>query len=249
MKPGYVQLRRGLLEHLPRMTANAGTVYVFLLMKAKATGVDRGVYRATSRSMSEELGMNRIVMMRAIKELEHMKPKAFIKVKRSTNQHAVTEYRTLRFAGSELIPAEADAGTEDEPAPIPADPPKQIVINGLAAPKTYKTEENSREALFRRGSDDSYPAWFERLWDMYPSRKGLKQAGFKEAGKALKSGSDIELALRNLTTLAEHMSRMRAKGAFVESLPHVKRFFSTGLWHQEPEIPADNGDDMKMAWQ
>ncbi len=120
-KAGYVRLRRGLVEHLPRMTPNAVKVYLFLLLKAKATGVEQGVFRATTRAMSEESGMNRIAMMRAIRELESMEPKPFIAVKRSTNQHAMTEYKILRFAGSESRPAKDDsAGMESVPSPIPA---------------------------------------------------------------------------------------------------------------------------------
>ena len=253
MAAGYVKLRRGLLEHLPRMTPNAVKLYVYLLLKVRGTGVDKGLYRSTSRAMAGELAMNRLAVMSATRELESMKPKAFIKVKRSTNQHSLTEYRILRFAGSELTPAEAGGGTEDEPAPvpaaIPADPPKQIVINGLAAPKTYKTEENSREALFRRGSDGSYPAWFERFWGSYPSTKGAKKTAFEKVRKVVKCDRDIELALEYLGIRAQHIAAMKANGKFVESLPHVERYFSRGLWNQEPESPADNGDEIRMAWQ
>ncbi len=232
------------------MTANAVKLYVYLLLKAKSIGVDQGVHRATTRAMSEESGINRIAMMRAIRELESMEPKPFIAVKRSTNQHAMTEYKILRFAGSESRPAKDDfAGTESVPAPIPADQPKQLPINGLASPKTLKTEENTNCASFRRSFDDSYPNWFERFWSLYPSTKGSKQTAFEKAAKVVTSDNDIELALRYLDIRQTHIKRMKAKEAFVESLPYVERYFSKGIWNQEPEIPATDGDGIRMAWQ
>ena len=62
-------------------------------------------------------------------------------------------------------------------------------------------------------------------------------------------GRDAELALRYLAIRARHIERMKARGAFVENLPHVERYFSRGFWNQEPEIAAQDGDGFKRSWE
>lgn len=124
----FIKLRRRLLEHLPRLSPNAVKLYVYLLLKVKATGVDRGVYRAATRAMSEDLAMRRESMLGAIRELESLSPKPFIEVRRAPNQHGLTEYRVARFspsAGPESGPLEpCSAGPDSGPAAGPADLPK-----------------------------------------------------------------------------------------------------------------------------
>ncbi len=126
---------------------------------------------------------------------------------------------------------------------------KQPSINGLESPKTEETEENPKVTVFRGKPEVVYPEWFERFWRLYPSGKGPKQTAFEKARKLVASETDIERALRYLDIRQTHIKRMKAKGAFVESLPYVQRYFSTGLWNQEPEVPADNGDAIRMSWQ
>ena len=188
-----------------------------------------------------------------------MSPKPFIEIERARNQHGLTAYRVLRFsshAGAESVPAESrSAGAESVPAPTPAatpaDQPKHLEINGLATPDTEETYKNSAGAKFRPVKNGSYPTWFESLWASYPSRKGAKKPAFRQAAKVVVSDADRELARRYLAIRASQIKRFKARGAFVESLPHVQRYFSTGLWSQEPEpeIAAQDGDGFKRSWE
>ena len=79
----FVKLRRGLLEHLVRLSANAAKLYLFLLMQVEPFGVDKGVYRVTTRAMSEDLNMNRRAVLNALGELENLSPKPFIEIERA----------------------------------------------------------------------------------------------------------------------------------------------------------------------
>lgn len=254
MAAGFVKLRRGLLEHLPRMTPNAAKLYLFLLLKAKAVGVDQGVYRTTSRRIEDDLAMGRESIIRATRELENMTPKPFIEVKRSRSRHSLTEYKILRFTGAESQPVNSDStGTEclpvSRPVSRPVNHPKQLAINGLASPNTEETYKNTNGAEFQQGSEGSYPDWFARFWSLYPSVKGAKKAAFEKAMKAVKTPGDIELALDYLGIRAKHHAAMRASGAWVGALPHVERYFGKGLWSQEPEIPADGENNFRRSWE
>lgn len=97
----------------------------------------------------------------------------------------------------------------------------------------------------------TYPSWFEKFWSSYPSRKGSKQAALSKAAKVVVSDGDAELALRYLAIRASHIESMKARGAFVENLPHAERYFSKGLWSQEPEpeTTAQDGDGFRRSWE
>ena len=254
---GFVKVRRGLLEHLPRLSTSAAKLYLFLLLKVKATGVDQGVYRNSTRVISEDLRMRRESLLRTIRELESLRPKPFLEVKRASNRHGLTEYRVLRFdpgTGPETRPLDTcSTGPESGPLPGPLGGPldqsKQLAINGLVAPDTEETYKNSADVKFRPAKNGSYPAWFEDLWGAYPSRKGARKPAFKQAAKVIKSDGDLALASRYLAVRAGHIEQMEARGAFVENLPHVERYFSRGLWNQEPEIAAQDGDGFKRSWE
>ncbi len=269
-------LRRGLREHLPRLSANAVKVYVYLLLRVEWKGADRGTCRATTRALSEELGMRRESMLSAIKELEGLSPKPFIEVERASNRHGLTTYRVLRFdrftipksvpvephstgptsapleprsTGPESGPLPISTGPEFGPLPGPLDIPKQLHINGLETPKKLNKKYTVKSVEFRPAKNGSYPGWFERFWASYPSRKGAKKPAFKQASKVVVSDDDIELAGQYLAIRVSHIERMKARGAFAESLPHVQRYFSKGLWNQEPEVAAQNSDGFKRSWE
>ena len=252
-----MRLRRGLVEHLPRLSANGVKIYIYLLLKVRSVGVDQGVYRTTTRQLAEDLDMNRRAVLNALGELEDLAPKPFIEIERASNQHKLTAYRVLRFdlnAGAESAPAQSrPAGLESAPAPTPAptpaDQPKQLAINGFETPKTEENKNTVKSAEFRPAKNGSYPGWFERFWASYPSRKGAKKPAFKQAAKVIKSAADVELAGRYLAIRARHIESMKARGSFIENLPHAERYFSRGLWNQEPEVAVQVGDDFKRSWE
>jgi hypothetical protein len=134
--------------------------------------------------------------------------------------------------------------------------PDNSGASGTGDPTDVSTENRQKRrndppdmAETKNTGKQEYPSWFEKFWSRYPSSKGSKKSAFEKARKVLRCHTDVDLALSYLSIRAKHIAAMKANGKFVESLPHVERYFSRGLWNQEPESPADDGDEIRMAWQ
>jgi len=148
---GWVKLRRGLVEHLPDMTAQETHVFVAMLLLARATGRNRGVLSASDRELARCTGLRRESAANALKRLI---ARGFVeRLSAARNQHQPGKYLILKFhssAGTESGPAAESAGlesgplpdpnpgqhgTENEPASGPADPSNGIRNNDLQTPK------------------------------------------------------------------------------------------------------------------
>ena len=68
---GYVQLRRGILDHLPNMSGAACKVYVALLCMADHR---TGEVRLTVRELAVQAGMSAAYVAQALRELEQPLP-------------------------------------------------------------------------------------------------------------------------------------------------------------------------------
>lgn len=167
--PGYARIRRGLLEHLPSLPSNDLKVYLYVHLRARATGVDKGVFRATIRTICEDLGMRAEAVVSAIRRLETKQPKPFLQVDRARNRHGMTTYRILRFDPDASVPETEtleptvsesetlDVPTVPDSVALPGtlggtlDEPKQRAINGFdSSNKEKKEKKNTR----RQGRDE-----------------------------------------------------------------------------------------------
>jgi hypothetical protein len=111
--PGYVQLRRGFLEHIPRLSRNAATLFIGLLISAD--------WKDGTLEMDEKfrahLGFPLRIFQRAKQELLR---KGYIAVVRRGNQHRPTIVQILKFNneaqttnGASTAPSErAQAGAQ-----------------------------------------------------------------------------------------------------------------------------------------
>lgn len=89
---GYVPLRRGLVEHLPKMPSTALKAYVALLCLADHK---TGTVEISTRQLAETLGVSLGAAHRAIKALES--DPAYITYSPSTSSHAESTIKILRF--------------------------------------------------------------------------------------------------------------------------------------------------------
>lgn len=93
---GFVKLRRGLKEHLhhSRMSSNASTLFVWLLLSARHSGSRCGCVEANYEDVMRNLGWSYSKVRRTIGELAQ---KGYIIVTPAANQHAITTIRIPKF--------------------------------------------------------------------------------------------------------------------------------------------------------
>lgn len=92
--PGYVEVRRGLLAHLPEMSSNATKLFLWFILRAYWSGSKRGLVEASFDDMAQGNGWSLKTLQRTIEELE---AKPYIAVERAANQYEMTRVRILKY--------------------------------------------------------------------------------------------------------------------------------------------------------
>ena len=68
--PGWVRIRRGLLDHLPRMSDRATKLYLYLHLTCEWSGPARGSVNASFEDIAKGIGCSTKTVQRALEELE-----------------------------------------------------------------------------------------------------------------------------------------------------------------------------------
>jgi hypothetical protein len=176
---GFVKLRRGLREHLhrSRMSSNASTLFVWLLLSAYHSGPKRGCVETNYEDVMRGLGWYRKLLQRSIWELTR---KGYVRVTPAANQHGMTIITILKFDVQEFSSAqdtgvltkhsaqdtaEDSAHVDSVPTTVPSRPPILQEMLDLQAPKNaleVKNKKNEKRNAVRRRFDA------ERLADRTP---------------------------------------------------------------------------------
>lgn len=162
---GFVKLRRGLKEHLhrSRMSSNASTLFVWLLLSAYHSGPKRGCVDVNIEDLMLGLGWSRSMTKRTLEELTLS---GYVSFSGAANQHGLGTIRILKFdveesesarltsepsvdrGSSGELSARLSAGFTSEPSSEPSTPSKLQTHQDLQAPKNaveVKKEEKEAE--------------------------------------------------------------------------------------------------------
>lgn len=85
-------------------------------------------------------------------------------------------------------------------------------------------------------SNTNYNAEFEKLWEIYPNKKGKKQA-FQKYTKARKDGVTYEAVE---TGILKYIAYIKAKGISIDYVKHGSTFFSQRAWEDEFTVDASS---------
>lgn len=158
MYNGYVPLRRGIVDHLPKMPDVALKVYIFLLCQAKFKGKDKGKVFMSLKDIASDLEISYPTIKRAIKFLSNH----YITFIPAVNQYKVSELviskydksagisadttdDTSKSGGVKREPSKESAGikndTSGEPPVIPPKVATSGKDKGLQLPKNVKNDK------------------------------------------------------------------------------------------------------------
>jgi hypothetical protein len=131
---GFVKLRRGLKEHLhrSRMSSNASTMFVWLLLSARHSGSTRGSVEANYDDLMRGLGWSSSMVRRTLEELIS---KGYISVTPAANQHEITVIKILKF----------DTG-EDDSAVLTSEHPKNSAVSTGALRAVFTSEQSTEQS-------------------------------------------------------------------------------------------------------
>lgn len=144
---GFAQIRRGLREHLSKMSSDAVKLYLWLHLVAYWTGKQRGTVETNRAQIMEELRFSETRTKRAISELR----KHYIKIVRRGNQHNPSLIRILKYRKSASFArvtnepsksARVTGGPSTDPSTDPSTSRKAAPDAGSSAPN--KAVEGSR---------------------------------------------------------------------------------------------------------
>ncbi|MBV9888336.1 MAG: hypothetical protein JO119_17460, partial [Acidobacteria bacterium] len=195
--PGFVQLRRGLLEHLGQMSGNATKLYVWLLMTAGWKGPLKGHVLASFADVGRSLMFSSKTLQRACDELEHG-PRPFIVVQRAANQYSMTRIRILRFDGGDEsfgvdkfdqsksaalvggVDAAVDSGVDKfDHSDVHSSRSKSLESRDLRAPKKSEEVKNKRseesDAVRRRFDAELHPSASKDFFSKPKSKASFEQ--------------------------------------------------------------------------
>ena len=99
---GYAPIRRGLREHLCKISSNGAKLYLWLHLAAWWKGKKRGTVETTYSIIADELGWNPKMVQRTVGELEK---KDYIVVSLASNQHEATTIAIVNYDGKKHTPA------------------------------------------------------------------------------------------------------------------------------------------------
>ncbi len=192
------------------MTPQATKVYLFIKLRAKAVGRDRGVLRARISDLADDLNIRRPTLSSEV--LPSLERLGLLKITRAPNQHGLSEFRLLEFddpARNESVPsAESSnpvAHNENVPRTVPSsvtsNPATQQKTSQLRAPNTEKTENQDIPAKALSPQPKSEDVKFDRFWGLYPRKAAKKDA--QKAWRQL-TRKQAECYLHNLPLWIEH---------------------------------------------
>jgi hypothetical protein len=91
---GFGQMRRGFLDHFPRLkTGDAVALYLWLHLVVDWQGNNRGAVRTTYREIASEIGWSEMRVRRAMRRLR----KRYVKITERGNQHQDSLFRILKY--------------------------------------------------------------------------------------------------------------------------------------------------------
>ncbi len=255
-----MQLRRGLLAHVPDMRPAETHLFVVLLMLADYEGEDRGMVRGSLTDLAGRTGMDRRTLMRAMARL---RDRGFVEqVKAAQNQHKTgTVYLIGKYDSASAKNVESGGVASDKNAQNKAvlvtkmqsasdknaqsAQAKAIRINSLQAPKKERRKKEEKEEK-EEGLD---LAW-EKLSAVYPHPGNLGQARISWETLIASSespGSDAQKVLESASTAAESHA-LDANAQRSRALPSLANFLEGG-WQEdrtgvlEALEPAASGGD------
>ena len=109
--PGFVQIRRGLKEHLhqAKMSSNGAKFYLWCHLSAGWSGPNRGCVETDYHTIASALGWGTRMIQRTIAELNG----TYIDVKFAANQHELTTIKILKFDAKQTNSA-VDTGVHSD---------------------------------------------------------------------------------------------------------------------------------------
>ena len=124
--PGFVKLRRGLQEHLhrSRMSSNAATLFVWLLLSAYHSGRKRGCVETNIEDLMLALGWTRSMVKRSLAELDL---NDYISFRGAANQYELGTIKILKFD----LEVDDSARLTSEPSSEPSNSPNPQKQEGL----------------------------------------------------------------------------------------------------------------------
>jgi hypothetical protein len=180
---GWVKIRRGLRDHLhrSRMSSNASTLFVWLLLSAYHSGPKRGCLETNIDDLMRGLGWSRSMVKRTIEELVR---KDYILFSGAANQHGLGTITIFKFdvesrdsarsttepSTDHNISARLSAQSTCEPSSELSNPSISQNEHGLQTPKNVKkyrnkeeVEEDAATASFQESlkprSQEIHPCW------------------------------------------------------------------------------------------
>jgi hypothetical protein len=183
---GFVKLRRGLKEHLhrSRMSSNASTMFVWLLLSARHSGSTRGSVEANYDDLMRGLGWSSSMVRRTLEELIS---KGYISVTPAANQHEITVIKILKF----------DTG-EDDSAVLTSEHPKNSAVSTGALRAVFTSEqstEQSRPYNLQSQRDLQAPKnAVEGIEGGRADRAGIQDSRLSWATRATPSGAECSVS-------------------------------------------------------
>lgn len=251
---GFVKLRRGLKEHLhrSRMSSNASTLFVWLLLSAYHSGPKRGCVEVNYEDLMLGLGWYRKLVQRTIQELTR---KNYIEVTHAANQHGLGTIKILKFDVEECDSAEdtgvptknsakdiAEDSAQVEFVPTTVLSSTSISQNqqDLQAPKNaveVKKEKNGESDAVRRPFDAELRTAGRKSFSPSEKRKRLEK---RLEEKARKGGNifDGDLDAYEIAAFAATQYKIRDRKCLTDGFVYV-------VWdvysdHEDDDLSAGN---------
>jgi hypothetical protein len=161
---GFAQIRRGLREHLSKMSSDAVKLYLWLHLVVYWTGKQRGTVETNRAQIMEELRWSETRTKRVISELR----KHYIKIVRRGNQHSLSLIRILKYRKSASFArvtnepsksARVTGGPNTDPSTGPSTSRKAAPDAGSSAPN--KAVEGNRSKAAAEAAADSVWVFLE----------------------------------------------------------------------------------------
>lgn len=203
---GFVKLRRGLKEHLhrSRMSSNASTLFVWLLLSAYHSGLKRGCVEANYEDLMRGLGWSYSMVRRTLDELI---AKNYIGVMPAANQHEITVIKILKFeidegdsavstgehsndsAVSIGVLSAVSTGEHSSEQSTPSNPQSQRDLQASKNAVEVKKEKNERLDAVRRQVDAERLAVDRTVFSSFKRKKKLRE---RIVDKLIESGETLD---------------------------------------------------------
>jgi len=163
--PGFVKFRRGVREHIARMSSNAAKLFGWLLVAADWKGDRRGMYESNYTDIAQELRWNLRMLRRTINEL---RDGGYVAIVGAANQYENTLIRILKYdqevaeSGGDTCVLSSDAediggdraAATGVPSVVLSKPSSTQNLKGLQPPKNLEevkeVKKGTADAVRRR---------------------------------------------------------------------------------------------------